>query len=146
MGISHNPTNLYHSAKTPLRLSSTSERFGSTAWRRLPSAALVIQIVEQVVLEIAVRIEHPRPGLDRLVPEDLGRLTVEKHPGQGKRHGPAGAPADGRHSFGKEQEVRGHQTEQKPAVKRILTKPRGGKGEQERPDDQKEPPRPPPPE
>ena len=52
-------------------------------------SALMLQVVEQVVLEIAVGIERSRARLDRLVPEILGRLAVEEEAGQGQRHQPA---------------------------------------------------------
>ena len=50
-------------------------------------APLVFQVIEQVILEVTVRVEGARPCLDGLVPADLGGFTVEETvpPGRGSR-------------------------------------------------------------
>ncbi len=78
---------------------------------RGPGSALALefQVVQQVVLEIAVRVERAKAREDRLAPADLGGLAVNQEAGKGKGHKPAGAPADGRHALGQRQQEQWNQ-------------------------------------
>src|SRR4051794_27606019 len=54
--------------------------------RPIPPHPLVLEVIQQVILQIPVRVEGPGTALDGLLPHDLGGLAVEEETRQRECH------------------------------------------------------------